>query len=270
MCLAIGLLGLAPSARADLLSVINQVRLQGCPSPAPTRLRAAAPLHEVATRLAEGTSLRPAMTAAGYVAERAAVVHVTGNVGDAELRRALLGRHCGLLSDPDLTDVGVVRDAREAWLVLAHPAHLPAADEQASIGRRLLGSVNAVRAAGRRCGLRWYGPAGPLYQSSALAQAALAHSRNMAAHGRFEHVEVDGSSPATRLTRAGFGDYRVVGENIAAGVMTPAEVLQGWLDSPSHCENIMDPRFTQMGVGFAVNPSSAEVVYWTQDFAAPR
>jgi uncharacterized protein YkwD len=52
--------------------------------------------------------------------------------------------------------------------------------------------------------------------------------------------------------------------------MTPAEVTQGWLDSPAHCENIMDPRFSEIGIAFAVNTASAEVVYWTQDFAAPR
>jgi uncharacterized protein YkwD len=52
--------------------------------------------------------------------------------------------------------------------------------------------------------------------------------------------------------------------------MTPAEVTQGWLDSPAHCENIMDTRFSEIGIGFAVNLSSSELVYWTQVFAAPR
>jgi uncharacterized protein YkwD len=47
------------------------------------------------------------------------------------------------------------------------------------------------------------------------------------------------------------------------------EVTQGWLSSPAHCENIMDPRFSEIGIAFAVNMASAEAIYWTQDFAAP-
>jgi len=54
-----------------------------------------------------------------------------------------------------------------------------------------------------------------------------------------------------------------------AVAMTAAEVTQGWLRSPAHCENIMDPRFAEIGIAFAVNMATAEAVYWTQDFAAP-
>jgi uncharacterized protein YkwD len=106
--------------------------------------------------------------------------------------------------------------------------------------------------------------------SAVLTDAALFHSQEMAAHNEFDHSGHDGSSPAVRVSRAGYGNYVIVGENIAAGAMTPAEVTQGWLDSPPHCENIMDPRFSEIGIGFAVNTASPQLIYWTQDFAAPR
>jgi len=61
-----------------------------------------------------------------------------------------------------------------------------------------------------------------------------------------------------------------VGENIAAGAMTPDEVTAGWLASPAHCENIMDGRFLLIGIGYAENRQTRSVVFWTQDFAARR
>jgi uncharacterized protein YkwD len=103
-----------------------------------------------------------------------------------------------------------------------------------------------------------------------LTRAAQQHSRDMAEHDAFDHRGRDGSSPALRVERAGFKDHRIVGENIAAGVMTPAEVVQGWLASPGHCENIMDGRFTLLGVAYAENLHTQSGVFWTQDFAAPR
>jgi uncharacterized protein YkwD len=90
----------------------------------------------------------------------------------------------------------------------------------------------------------------------------------MAAHDHFDHQGSDGSTPATRVERAGFGDHRIVGENIAAGAMSPAEVVQGWLASPPHCENIMDGRFTRVGIAYAANVRTPAAVFWTQDFAA--
>jgi uncharacterized protein YkwD len=48
---------------------------------------------------------------------------------------------------------------------------------------------------------------------------------------------------------------------------SPEEAMAGWLDSPGHCANLMDPSFTEMGAGYAVNPNSkAGTAYWTQVF----
>ena len=138
------------------------------------------------------------------------------------------------------------------------------------MSRTILELVNAARATGRRCGSKYFGPAAPLALDTVLTQAALQHSRDMAEHDAFDHRGRDGSTPNVRIERAGFGAHRIVGENIAAGAMTPSEVTEGWLASPAHCENIMDSRFTLIGIAFAENLRTASAVFWTQDFAARR
>ena len=61
-----------------------------------------------------------------------------------------------------------------------------------------------------------------------------------------------------------------VGENIAAGATSAEEVMEGWLASPGHCENIMSPRFSEMGIAWVVDPKSASGVYWAQTFGTRR
>lgn len=46
--------------------------------------------------------------------------------------------------------------------------------------------------------------------------------------------------------------------------------MQGWIDSPGHCANPMDARFTEMGLAYAVDARSRAGIYWTQVFATPQ
>jgi len=84
-----------------------------------------------------------------------------------------------------------------------------------------------------------------------------------------DHTGRDGSTPADRMTRAGY-KWRAVGENLASGAMTPEEAVEVWLHSPHHCANLMDRSFTQMGIAFATNPTTDGGAYWTQTFGTPR
>jgi uncharacterized protein YkwD len=102
-----------------------------------------------------------------------------------------------------------------------------------------------------------------------LTRAALAHSQDMAKRGHASHDGSDGSSPGDRATRAGYA-WRSVGENVAAGQLDADEVMRGWLSSPHHCENVMAPQFTELGLAFAVNPKAEQGIYWTQLFGKPR
>jgi uncharacterized protein YkwD len=52
--------------------------------------------------------------------------------------------------------------------------------------------------------------------------------------------------------------------------MTPDEMVAGWLASPEHCANLMDPAYREMGVAFAVNPHDKLGVYWAMEFGTPR
>jgi uncharacterized protein YkwD len=62
----------------------------------------------------------------------------------------------------------------------------------------------------------------------------------------------DGSSPEERITRGGYR-WRAAGQNLASGVMTAEEVVDGWLHSPELCSNLMYPLYREIGVACAVN-----------------
>ena len=148
----------------------------------------------------------------------------------------------------------------------ASPSCINAQDET------MLRLVNQARMKARRCGDKTFEATQPLTWNCALEQAARRHTRDMITRNFFSHTGSDGSSAAERVTRAGYA-WRAVGENIAAGQPTTAEVVQGWLESPQHCANIMNAVFTDMGAAHvdaknAVPPAPSR--YWTQVFGRPR
>lgn len=79
----------------------------------------------------------------------------------------------------------------------------------------------------------------------------------------FSHTRPDGRSFSTALTEQKVS-YRSSGENIAWGQKTPEQVMQGWMNSEGHRKNIMNAKFTSIGVGYYRNASG--VNYWTQLF----
>jgi uncharacterized protein YkwD len=93
----------------------------------------------------------------------------------------------------------------------------------------------------------------------------------MANNNFFSHTGSDGQSVGYRATQAGY-TWSAVGENIAAGIPYSAvgAVMQGWIDSPGHCANLMRSNYTELGAAKASNPSSTYVIYWTQVFGRPR
>jgi uncharacterized protein YkwD len=100
-----------------------------------------------------------------------------------------------------------------------------------------------------------------------LRCAARVHSKDMAEEGFFSHTNNDGATPWDRIKAAGYS-FSTAGENIAAGYPNPQAVVEGWLDSPGHCKNIMSPAFTEIGVGYYAG--GAYDHYWTQAFATPQ
>lgn len=137
-----------------------------------------------------------------------------------------------------------------------------------SVEQRVIDLVNHARSLGGDCAGQSFPPSGPLSAESALTCAARVHSVDMATRGFFDHVNPDGEDPFVRMERAGY-TYRTAAENIAAGQPSADEVVGGWLASPGHCRNILNPDFVHIGVGYVATDAAEYPFYWTQTFGAP-
>lgn len=100
----------------------------------------------------------------------------------------------------------------------------------------------------------------PLQVDSRLNKSALGHSADMSNRDYFEHESPEGEDFADREAEAGFKGNSG-GENIARGQRSAAEVMDDWMHSPGHKRNILDCKFTKIGVGY--DPDGH---YWTQNF----
>lgn len=90
----------------------------------------------------------------------------------------------------------------------------------------------------------------PYTYNQTLAAAAQGHANYLAANGYYTHYGSDGSSPQDRAARAGYGGW--AGENYVAGTkLTPAQGVTWWRNSAPHFANMVSPRHTEAGVGFA-------------------
>jgi len=138
----------------------------------------------------------------------------------------------------------------------------------ARVRARVVKLVNEARSQPRRCGSERFAAAPPLRISSELTDAAEAHAGDMLRRKFFEHRGSDGSEPKDRVRRTGYR-WLLTGENIALGPESAEEVVKGWLDSPGHCANIMEPRFKDIGVGLATGRKRGQI-YWVQEFGQPR
>lgn len=129
--------------------------------------------------------------------------------------------------------------------------------------------INQHRAAGASCGSRGsFAPTTALSAQAQLTSAAYGHSRDMADNNYFSHTSLDGRTPGTRVSAAGYS-WSSVGENIAAGYGSVQAVVDGWMSSDGHCANLMNPGFTQYGLACAGNDASTYRLYWTLNLARP-
>jgi uncharacterized protein YkwD len=224
-------------------------------------------LDRAAQEWAGGRTLAAAAEHSGYAAERTAALHISGP--DSATLKLLNQSGCSTLTNPGLHDIGLYHRGMDTWVVLASAYTVPARSQAPLLATRALQLVNEVRARGTHCGDRSFGPVPPVKLSGTLADVASGHAIDMAAHNYFEHEDLAGHSPADRVRAVGYRE-KLVGENIAYGPKSADEVVQGWLDSPGHCENIMDGRFAEMGIAYAAGQASKRGLYWVQLLAAPR
>lgn len=108
----------------------------------------------------------------------------------------------------------------------------------------------------------------PLRENAQLNRAAQLHTDQMGASSRLEHV-IPGApypNPIDRLAAAHY-DWQSYGENIAMGQRSSAEVVSAWMNSAGHRANILNPRYTELGVGYALDGNGRP--YYAQVFARP-
>jgi uncharacterized protein YkwD len=99
-----------------------------------------------------------------------------------------------------------------------------------------------------------------------LTSAAQGHSTDMACTGPIVHTGSDGSSPATRVNAAGYtGTFR---EEIIYAGGYPQDAYNWWMNDQVHHDAILDPKNTEMGVGYAYVSTSTYGGYFTVDFGS--
>lgn len=206
--------------------------------------------------------LQGALGRAGYPMVTVQAITLSGPRDAQAAMKAVQESFCKVVLDPQFVDIGVSRDQRNWKIVLARPLLTGKLGDWQVEGQKVLELINIARTQPRQCGSQAFAAATALTWNATLASAAEAHARDMANNNYFDHKSREGSTPGDRAELSGYIGQQV-GENIAAGQDTPNTVVAGWLASPGHCANVMNPGFKELGAAYAVDPKSDAGIYWT-------
>ena len=133
----------------------------------------------------------------------------------------------------------------------------PAANSLGAYENQVVTLVNQERA---KAGLA------PLKINTKLAGVAERKAEDLRDKNYFAHNSPTYGSPFDMMKQFGI-TYTSAGENIAKGQKTPAEVMNGWMNSPGHKANIMNANYTEIGVGYVTDSNGT--TYWVQHFIRP-
>ncbi|MDW8346501.1 MAG: CAP domain-containing protein [Bacteroidia bacterium] len=128
---------------------------------------------------------------------------------------------------------------------------------------QLLNLVNQIRAEGCQCGDTYMPPVPPLKWNDTLAKSAFLHSKDMVDKNYHSHYSLDGKGPNQRAYKLKYTSDVGIGENICAGAENEVEAVNGWKGSPEHCKNMMNEKWTEMGIGMYKGR-------WTQVFGGKK
>jgi uncharacterized protein YkwD len=273
--------------RRDLLRLLDEQRAAAGSPPlhrSPALDRAAQQhVDEVAARgslrgeHAPEQAMERRLRAAGYDAHQWGENLMSGPAGAAQLIAAWRaddndGTFRRVL-EPVYTDLGIgvgrLDGAPLYSILFAVPQSEAFARETAGlrdlerVRAELLTRVNDER---RRAGRQ------PLTLDPRLDAAAQRHAEDMLQRSYFAHRDRAGHTVRERARAAGY-EWEAIGENLALGQTSVKEVVESWMRSPGHRENILDRRYTQTGVGLALgrDPKTGEYrVLWVQTFGLPR
>lgn len=109
-----------------------------------------------------------------------------------------------------------------------------------------------------------------LLENSRLDRAAQAHADDMARRSYYGHASPEGRRVSDRVAAQAYW-HLAAGENLASGQFSVEEVMDGWMKSPAHRENILQRLFTDAGFGVAFGElDGVPTVFWVQVFGRPR
>ena len=252
------------------LGLVNAARTRSGSPPVSldARLTAAARSHAsdmaargvLSSESPDGTSVFQRVTSTGYAYLTIGEHLVSGPRTPAEFVEYCLSAEQSrrTLCEPAFSQAGLAhvtdRSGDMYWTALWARPFSP--DGLARTASEVVALTNTERTS---AGLR------PLSVDPLLGNAAQAHSADMVARAFYSHTSPEGTQPWDRAAAAG-STRRTIGENIACGQRSAAEVVRGWMNSPGHRANILNPAFTHIGTGLAGGGKAG--TYWTQLFGA--
>lgn len=254
----------------QLIDSINAYRsqVQGCAGEASLELPPLASDPRLVLSLNTLGDLQQALARASYPMTSVQAISLSGPRTALAAMTALQESFCKVLLDPQFVDIGINRAEREWRIVLARPLLSSRLADWQAEGQKVLETINQARTQPRQCGTQAFASTTPLNWNATLATAAETHSRAMANLNFFDHKDREGRTPGDRAELAGYSAQQI-GENIAAGHDSASQVVAGWLASPGHCANLMNPNFQELGAAYAYDPKSDAGIYWTAMFGAP-
>jgi uncharacterized protein YkwD len=110
---------------------------------------------------------------------------------------------------------------------------------------------------------------GTLSTQGQLTTAARNHSADMACNSFFSHTGSDGLLPWDRVSALGYS-YSAIAENIFAGSSNAQTAFDAWMNSLGHRDNMLNPTYTEIGIGYRYWADSPYDAYTTAVFARPR
>ncbi len=150
--------------------------------------------------------------------------------------------------------------------------------------KEYLYQINKARSQEQDCGTEGIFPAThELTWSDKLYKASYEHTQDLVATNTFSHsgsgkesdwtgtVLGKRSTPSERIESYGYS-WQTNGENIGAGTVIDSakKMVQGWLNSPHHCANLMSPNFKEVGMAMIKDENRKYTHYWTQNFGTQR
>ena len=181
------------------------------------------------------------------------------NIMDAAYIAKCVAKHETMDSTGDYNEDGKtnIMDAAAIAKYVANRSYSTDAKSSSSIKNKVLKLVNQER---EKAGVA------PLKLSTTLN--SMANVRAIETSKNFSHTRANGRTCFTIFDDFSM-DYSCCGENLAAGNSTAAATVEQWINSPVHYSNMIDPEFTEIGIGYYYDENSIYKYHWVQIFRCP-